>query len=187
VRSSESALSLTAIESEALELWGDSSPIDAFRKQPFAYGATNTENDSNSGTGSASANIHGLGNLSTLTLINGRRSGGNSASGFQHGGFADLGRAEVTAAEYLGLGATLKTVAAPLDEVPPDTLWAELAELIDAYAMRSTGYTAQVAPGTEKFDGDYIHLSRAGEWDLSDAASPQDVGPKDAGPGEGDP
>ena len=105
----------------------------------------------------------------------------------QHGGFADLGRAEVTAAEYLGLGTTLKTVAAPLDEVPPDTLWAELAELIDAYAMRSTGYTAQVAPGTEKFDGDYIHLSRAGEWDLSDAASPQDVGPKDAGPGEGDP
>ncbi len=75
-------LPLTTIDSEQLDLWGDHSPIEAFRKQPFAYGATNTENDSNSGTGSASANIHGLGNLSTLTLINGRRAGGNSAVGF---------------------------------------------------------------------------------------------------------
>jgi outer membrane receptor protein involved in Fe transport len=88
--SESSALPLTVIDSEALTLWGDLSPIEAFRRQPIAYGATNTENDSNSGTGSASANIHGLGNLSTLTLINGRRAGGNSASGFQHGGFADL-------------------------------------------------------------------------------------------------
>ncbi|MGJ8653805.1 MAG: TonB-dependent receptor plug domain-containing protein [Opitutaceae bacterium] len=81
---------LTTISLDDLNRWGDSSPIDALRKQPFSFGATNTENDSNSGTGSASANIRGLGNLSTLTLINGRRAGGNSASGFQHGGFADL-------------------------------------------------------------------------------------------------
>ena len=83
-------LPLTWIDSEELDLWGSHTAIEAIRKQPFAFGTTNTENDSNGGTGSAGANIHGLGNLSTLTLINGRRSGGNSAVGFQHGGFADL-------------------------------------------------------------------------------------------------
>ena len=81
---------LTKIDADALQRWGDQTAIEAIRKEPYAFGSTNTENDSNSGTGSASANIHGLGNLSTLTLINGRRAGGNSAVGFQHGGFADL-------------------------------------------------------------------------------------------------
>lgn len=81
---------LTSIDDSELHLWASHTPIEILRKQPFSYGATNTENDSNSGTGSAGANIRGLGNLSTLTLINGRRAGGNSAIGFQHGGFADL-------------------------------------------------------------------------------------------------
>ena len=90
VSSETSPVPLTVIGSDSLDLWGNASPIEALRKQPFSFGTTNSENDSNSGTGSAGANIHGLGNLSTLTLINGRRAGGNSAVGYQHGGFADL-------------------------------------------------------------------------------------------------
>ena len=90
VTTEQAPVPLTVIDSDALNLWGDASPIQALRKQPFSFGAANTENDSNGGTGSAGANIHGLGNLSTLTLINGRRAGGNSAYGYQHGGFADL-------------------------------------------------------------------------------------------------
>jgi iron complex outermembrane receptor protein len=90
VSSETSPAPLTVIDSDSLDLWGNASPIEALRKQPFSFGTTNSENDSNSGTGSAGANIHGLGNLSTLTLINGRRAGGNSAVGYQHGGFADL-------------------------------------------------------------------------------------------------
>lgn len=81
---------LTRIDADDLTRWGQHSPIQALRKQPFTYGNTNTENESNGSTGSASANLRGLGNLSTLTLINGRRAGGNSAFGNQHGGFADL-------------------------------------------------------------------------------------------------
>jgi outer membrane receptor protein involved in Fe transport len=81
---------LTTVDAETLQLWGDLSPISALRDQPFSFGAANTENESNGGTGSAGVNLRGLGNLSTLTLINGRRAGGNSAFGFQHGGFADL-------------------------------------------------------------------------------------------------
>ncbi|MEM7791730.1 MAG: TonB-dependent receptor [Verrucomicrobiota bacterium] len=81
---------VSTITAEELELWSDLNPVSALRRQTFSFGNSNTENDSNSGTGSAGANIRGLGNLSTLTLINGRRAGGNSAYGFQHGGFADL-------------------------------------------------------------------------------------------------
>ena len=91
------AAPLTVIDLETLALWGHSSAIEALRTQAVSFGYSNTENESNSGTGSAGANIHGLGNLSTLTLINGRRAGGNSASGFQHGGFADLNLTPVPA------------------------------------------------------------------------------------------
>ena len=90
---------LTEIDAAELERRGDQTAMEAIRRAPLAYGATNTENESNSGTGSAGANIHGLGNLSTLTLINGRRAGGNSAVGFQHGGFADLNLTPAAAIE----------------------------------------------------------------------------------------
>lgn len=80
----------TSVESSAFELWGDPTPAKAIRDLPYSFGYANNENESNSGSGSAGANIHALGNLSTLTLINGRRAGGNSPRGFEHGGFADL-------------------------------------------------------------------------------------------------
>ncbi|MFT4901252.1 MAG: iron complex outermembrane receptor protein [Lentimonas sp.] len=60
------------------------------RDLPFSFGNSNTENESNGGSGSAGVNLFGLGKLSTLTLINGRRAGGNSAYSLEHGGFADL-------------------------------------------------------------------------------------------------
>ncbi len=67
------------------------SPIDALRDLPAYYGYATSENDGFTITsGSAGANLLGLGQLSTLTLVNGRRAGGGSAFGFQHGGFADL-------------------------------------------------------------------------------------------------
>jgi len=84
------ALPIATITTEELSFWNDQTPAQAIRNQPYSFGSSNTENESNGGSGSAGANIHGLGNLSTLTLINGRRAGGNSALGFQHGGFADL-------------------------------------------------------------------------------------------------
>lgn len=84
------AIPHTSIDSSELMLWGDPSPAQTIRDLPYSFGYANNENESNSGSGSAGANIHGMGNLSTLTLINGRRAGGNSPLGFQHGGFADL-------------------------------------------------------------------------------------------------
>ncbi|MDQ8206083.1 hypothetical protein QEH52_01060 [Coraliomargarita sp. SDUM461003] len=67
------------VDSSELELWGDPTPAQAIRDLPYSFGFANNENESNSGSGSADANIHGLGNLSTLTLINGRRAGDRRA------------------------------------------------------------------------------------------------------------
>lgn len=90
-------LPLTRIDDEALHLWADTSAYTALLDQPFAYGYANSDTQSNGLTGSAGANLRGLGNLNTLTLINGRRAGGNSAVGFEHGGFADLNLIPVAA------------------------------------------------------------------------------------------
>ena len=71
---------VTTIEGEQLLQWSNLSPIAALRDLPFFYGNTNNENDSNGGSGSAGVNLFGLGKQSTLTLINGRRAGGNVGS-----------------------------------------------------------------------------------------------------------
>ncbi|GHB98371.1 TonB-dependent receptor domain-containing protein [Cerasicoccus arenae] len=80
----------TTLKYEDLILMGNQMPIESLRMLPSFYGAMNTENDSNGGTGASSPNIHALGTLRTLNLINGRRAGGNSALGLDPGGFANL-------------------------------------------------------------------------------------------------
>lgn len=94
----------------------------------------------------------------------------------EQAGFDGVDPAPVLRAEYIGLGGTPKNVPAPLDEIPPAQTLAELIKLIQAFDDPDTGYTAQSAPETESFDGDYLQLARAGEWDLSDTPRPEKVG-----------
>jgi len=81
---------LIELSHDELLLSGDQTPIETLRMQPAFFGAMNTANDSNSGSGSSSPNIRAIGTLRTLTLINGRRAGGGSAFGLEPGGFANL-------------------------------------------------------------------------------------------------
>jgi outer membrane receptor protein involved in Fe transport len=60
---------------EQLILTGANTPIEGLRTLPSFVGGTATEQDSNRGTGAANINLRGLGSNSTLTLINGRRTG----------------------------------------------------------------------------------------------------------------
>lgn len=86
----ESFIPTTTLSMDDLKLQGAATPIEGLRSLPFFMGSTNNEYDSNGGTGSAGVNLRGLGNKSTLVLLNGRRSGGDSALGYQNGGFSDL-------------------------------------------------------------------------------------------------
>ncbi|OSP55355.1 double-strand break repair protein AddB [Pseudoruegeria sp. SK021] len=94
----------------------------------------------------------------------------------ENGGFDGIPAAPVYRATYLGLGGQLKSVDAPLAKSPVTETLAELTELIAAYLDPDKGYTAQLAPETERFESDYAQLSRAGEWDLGDAPVPVRVG-----------
>ena len=97
----------------------------------------------------------------------------------ERGGFADLGPSEVAWISYIGLGAAHKSVET---RVTPDLLaefWAGLSTLIGAYGDRATGYAARRAMFQDRIAGDYDHLARYGEWQMTDRAVPVKVGPDD--------
>ena len=54
-------------------------------------------------------------------------------------------------------------------------VWADFAQLIAAYTREGQGYTARRALESVRDDGDYDHLSRFGEWDLTDDPAPEDL------------
>ena len=98
----------------------------------------------------------------------------------ERGGFTDLGPSDVSKISYIGLGAGEKAVET---DTTPEMLaadWAKLNTLISRYLTRATGYVARRAIFDTRFPGDYDHLARFGEWQMSDRAFPEIVGPEDA-------
>jgi len=95
------------------------------------------------------------------------------------GGFADLGPAEVAWISYIGLGASHKSVETPVTAELLDEFWAGMLRLIGQYGMRSTGYAARRAMFQDRIAGDYDHLARYGEWQMTDRAVKLKVGPDD--------
>jgi len=71
----ESFAPVFVFSQDQLILKGANTPIEGIRELPSFVGGTATEQDSNRGTGAANINLRGLGSNSTLTLINGRRTG----------------------------------------------------------------------------------------------------------------
>jgi len=88
----------------------------------------------------------------------------------ERGGFEKAGPGRVAGAAYIGLAGSGRVVEAPLDEIPPDMVWAQLRELIARWQERDRGYSARMALMSDKDRSDYDHLSRFGEWDVIDAA-----------------
>ncbi len=98
----------------------------------------------------------------------------------ERGGFQDLGPTEVATISYVGLGADEKVVDT---EITPDLTgkeWAKLITLMTRYLTRNTGYTSRRAMFETRYPGDYDHLARFGEWQMSDNALPETVGPAGA-------
>jgi len=91
------------------------------------------------------------------------------------GAFGALGPARVAGAAYLGLGAKAPVVRAPLDDLPPALVWAELATLLTAWADPRRGYSARIRIEKDGWEGDHDHLARYGEWDHGTAVTPEDV------------
>ena len=94
----------------------------------------------------------------------------------ERGGFANIGPTPVSKITYVGIKDDLKQVPSDLT---PDSIaaeWAHFHRLIRAYTSPKQGYTARRAMFETRFSTDYDHLSRFGEWDISDDPLAEDVG-----------
>lgn len=86
------------------------------------------------------------------------------------GGFEELPSAEVAFVAHIGLGRTPATSTHLLVEGADadfriETITAELARLLNAFDTDAKGYPSRRAMEKVRFDGDYDHLARFGEWD----------------------
>lgn len=91
------------------------------------------------------------------------------------GGFRGLDPAEVARLSYVGLKAELKIETADLEPGEVAEVWTEFGRLIASYARAGQGYTARRALESVRDASDYDHLSRFGEWDMTDDPSPEDL------------
>ena len=96
----------------------------------------------------------------------------------ERGGFAGLGRAEVARITYIGLGAGEKAVETELTREKLEEQWQRFGLLIARYSQADTGYAARRAVFEMRYSRDYDHLSRFGEWQMSDRAVGIPVGGK---------
>ncbi|NNL71908.1 MAG: double-strand break repair protein AddB, partial [Silicimonas sp.] len=88
----------------------------------------------------------------------------------QLGGFEDLQAAPVSHIGHIGLGRTPETNVLALEksdtiDLGIGSIQAELARLLASYDTASKGYPSRRAMEKMRFDGDYDHLARFGEWD----------------------
>lgn len=94
----------------------------------------------------------------------------------ERGGFETLGPSEVARISYVGLGSSPKVVATEITAQVTGAVWEGLHRLIAGYHQRGRGYTARRAMFGTRFPGDYDHLSRFGEWEMTEPPEPEDVG-----------
>ncbi|MDP4034391.1 MAG: double-strand break repair protein AddB [Pseudorhodobacter sp.] len=92
------------------------------------------------------------------------------------GAFKDLGARDVARISYIGLGATPKVVETEITDALLGRVWEDLHKLIARYLIHDQGYAARRAVYEDRFPGDYDHLARYGEWEMSHWPQPEDVG-----------
>lgn len=90
--------------------------------------------------------------------------------------FPGLEGSEVAKITYVGLGSSPKVEETEITPQITAEVWEGLHALIGHYSHRAAGYTARRAVQKERFEGDYDHLSRFGEWDTTAHPAGQDVG-----------
>ncbi|MFC3527563.1 double-strand break repair protein AddB [Paracoccus mangrovi] len=91
----------------------------------------------------------------------------------EQGAFRALGRADVAGISYIQLGEEGKTHSRDFGPGFAQDTWAGFVDLIGRYLRGERGFTARLAMERTDHTGDYDHLSRFGEWDLTQPAKPE--------------
>jgi ATP-dependent helicase/nuclease subunit B len=86
--------------------------------------------------------------------------------------FKGLEASEVAKITYVGLGTNPKVEETEITPQITAEVWEGLHALIAHYSHEGAGYTARRAVQKERFEGDYDHLSRHGEWDTTRTPDP---------------
>lgn len=97
------------------------------------------------------------------------------AAMLERGHFEKIPATPVTKAEFIGINEAMKRVTAPLDSISTDDTWSQLEALITNWKSPETGYSARLALHKKEDVSAYDHLSRFGEWSISDAVVPVDL------------
>lgn len=96
-----------------------------------------------------------------------------TAAMIEDGAFTTVDPAPVIAAEFLKLKAGLGSIKAPLDEEPTDSVREGVDRLLNSFNKETQGYPARGRMAKTDDKSDYDHLSRHGEWDITQAAQPE--------------
>ena len=96
-----------------------------------------------------------------------------TAAMVEQGAFGDLGPAGVAGISYIQLGGEGKTENRDFPPGFAQETWAGFVDLIGRYLRGERGFTARLAMERSDHAGDYDHLSRHGEWDMTQAATPE--------------
>ncbi|HHC29484.1 MAG TPA: double-strand break repair protein AddB, partial [Rhodobacterales bacterium] len=94
----------------------------------------------------------------------------------QGGAFEGLAPGPVVEAAYIGIGAKSAFERIEIDDEIITDAREGLVDLISAYQTRTQGYTARILAEKTRFDGDYDHLARFGEWDHATDPTKMEVG-----------
>ena len=90
------------------------------------------------------------------------------------GVFKDIDAAPVERVVHLGLGRSPKESTIPIQgDYETVTIQDELAKLLSNYQDPNVAYVSRRAMEKLRFEGDYDHLARHGEWDASQATMPE--------------
>ncbi len=98
------------------------------------------------------------------------------AAMLERGAFDKIDSKHVARAVYISLTPSdPKESAAPLEDAPTDQVWEDFTRLMRAYSCPTRGYTARRALLRDTDSGDYDHLARFGEWDVTDTPEREDL------------
>ncbi len=93
----------------------------------------------------------------------------------ERGAFESIGPREVAKISYIGLGSTPKVEETAITETILGEVWEDLHKLIARYLSPEQGYAARRAVFEDRFPGDYDHLARYGEWEMTTPPTPEDI------------
>lgn len=86
----------------------------------------------------------------------------------ESGGFNGISAGKIRRLQLVYLGGEGDTITFDETDDALQNAWENLCSLIARYQSDTIGYAARLRPELSKFDGDYDHLARRGEWQDDD-------------------